>query len=266
MCLSTLSLEGVLANNKVESQLHWTNSAWLGSGYFQLGEDEVFHVSVPSVFTLHRSGKIRYQLYTALSVGLRGFKIATLSPPREFSTLSLAPGLQVVYQPNERWRLKPFVQGGAGWDFSSHAESVGLTSLGLKSVYQSSIFGQKTTFGQQVVFSNYIPFSPVEGSSTDQQGPLFTVLNTGVELKEFIAHRVGERFLDLNLYSIYTVFTPDLLRGVSHLSWMMSVGFNIGTQSTVPDHRSTLKMRGGLYYVFGDERLSGVRINLGFPF
>ena len=88
----------------------------------------------------------------------------------------------------------------------------------------------------------------------------------GVELEELIVHRVGERLLDLNLYSIYTVFTPERLRGVSHLSWMMNVGFNVGAQPSVPDHESTLKLRGGLYYVFGDERLSGVRINLGFPF
>ena len=255
-----------LAEHIAAPPLQWTNSPWLGAGFYHIAQEETFHINVPSALTFARSGKVSYQLSTALSLGLRGFRLITLSPPSELSTLSLAPGLQVVYQYNRRWALKPFVQGGLGWAFSDQVGSARLMSVGLKSLYEMSLFGIDARLGHRIVLSSYAPLNIESRSLVKEGDPLLAAFSTGLELREVIAKQVGDGGFDINLYSIFMIFTPELERGASLLSWILSTGFNVGSIKSSKSEGKASKVRGGLYYVFGDERLRGLRINFGFPF
>ena len=241
------------ADHLNSAPLHWSHSAWLGAGYYQVGQAEVFHVTAPSAIPVYTRGDVSYQLSTGLALGLAGFKLSELSPPQELSTLSLAPGLQIAYNVTPHWQLKPFVHGGIGFSFTDKSKSTYLISVGLKNVYRRSIYGLKTSFGNRLLFAKY--------HETKWSDDTLAILSHGVDVKLPLSFSVGAAPLDLNLCLIHDLFTPQLPSRLTKLSWTMKVGFHIGHVKPV-----RLKLRLGLYYVDGDERLKGVRINMGFPF
>ena len=233
--------------------LHWAQSAWLGAGIYEVDQTEVFHVAIPSAIPLYTQKDMSYQLSTGLSLGLAGFRLLLLTPPERFSTLSFAPGLQVTYRLSDRWQLKPFIHGGLGMAFSDQTESVYLMSVGMKSIYHFSLGGLKTLIGNRLLFAMH--------HDREWSRDKLALFSSGIDVRLPFYLSLFDTPRDISLFAIHTLFTPQVSSMNENISWTVKLGFHLGRVSP-----KKFKLRGGLYYVMGDERLRGVRINLGFPF
>ncbi|MAA78980.1 MAG: hypothetical protein CL916_06940 [Deltaproteobacteria bacterium] len=232
--------------------LHWTQSNWLGTGFYSVDQSEVFHISTPIVFPVFVHKKIAYQFSSRVSFGLAGFRLLDFAPPTELTTLSFLPGFQIKYRLSNRWQLKSYAHAGLGGALAQHKELSYAVNTGFKSRYQFNIGKWYTKLGHEIQLAKY--------HETRWSPNTFVSFNHGIDVIPPFRFTPLTSVFDIGFFAIHTLFNPKAFHHIDDLSWTLKLGFHIGKVKP-----GSLNLRGGLYYVAGDERLRGIRFNFGVP-
>lgn len=129
--LSLWLLTGLLAVPLAQAQgtvvqqrqdlVNWYYAATFGTGVYTSGDRTVAVLQLPLSYTLWEPGEDRWGLRLTLpvSVGFYDYKfddVFNQGLPRGLSTMSFVPGLELEKQITSRWRLKPYISAGIGWE------------------------------------------------------------------------------------------------------------------------------------------------------
>ena len=117
--------------------VNWYYAATFGTGVYTSGDRTVAVLQLPLSYTLREPEEDRWGLRIILpvSVGFYDYHfddIFNQGLPDGLSTMSFVPGLELEKQITSRWRLKPYVSGGAGWELGG-AEYAWIYDAGLRS-------------------------------------------------------------------------------------------------------------------------------------
>ena len=148
--------------------------------------------------------------------------------PDQLVTLTVMPGIEFVYPVNENWYLKPFIEIGAGRDFSAE-ETFALTQLGVRSLNLFAL-GERWTlrWGNSLRWAGEHQFD-----SKDQNS--FGIFDTGLDLRLKLPWRLFDQRLDVGTYYVYERFLPTWTLGESE-DWrgrtreLHEFGLSLGVQ------------------------------------
>jgi hypothetical protein len=178
----------------------------------------------------------------------------------QIQTLSFVPGLELELAVNDRWRLLPFVDVGAGKDLSGETWA-GILALGVQSYVTVPLERKLLTVGNRLFWVG----SKVEGVRSDAMA----YFETGLDLRLPLKVAVGGRPADISLYGINYLyfnnveFQRDAAEPVS-VDAENEIGVTFGTD---PPHAWWIfeAPRFGVSYRFGGE-ISAVRLTIGQAF
>lgn len=117
--------------------VNWYYAATFGTGVYTSGDRTVAVLQLPFSHTLREPGEDRWglRLILPVSVGFYDYSfddVLNQDLPRSLNTLSFVPGLELEKQITSRWRLKPYVSAGGGWELDG-AEHAWIYDIGLRS-------------------------------------------------------------------------------------------------------------------------------------
>jgi hypothetical protein len=124
--LSWLAVSAAQAQSRFVQQrddlVNWYYAATFGTGVYTSGDRTVAVLQLPLSHTLREPAQDRWGLRVTLpvSVGFYDYQyndIFNQGLPEALSTISFVPGLELEKQVTPRWRLKPYISGGLGWEF-----------------------------------------------------------------------------------------------------------------------------------------------------
>lgn len=136
--LSLWLLAGLLAAPPAQAQqrfvqdrgelINWYYAATFGTGVYTSGDRTVAVLQLPLSYTLRQPEEDRWGLRITLpvSVGFYDYKfddIFNQGLPKGLSTVSFVPGLELEKQITSRWRLKPYISAGAGWELEGGGQA-----------------------------------------------------------------------------------------------------------------------------------------------
>lgn len=126
--------------------------------------------------------------------------------PDQLLTLSVMPGVELIYPAGRRWQVKPFVEVGGGHDFS-YDESYALTQLGVRGLATydlSDIWAVR--LGLALRWAGEYVFDAKEG-----QG--FGIVDVGLDVRRGLPWRLFDQRLDAGAYYIWERYLPEMTFG-----------------------------------------------------
>lgn len=101
--------------------VNWYYAATFGTGVYTSGDRTVAVLQLPLSYTLREPAEDHWGLRVTLpvSIGFYDYQyndIFNQGLPEGLSTMSFVPGLELEKQITSRWRLKPYISGGIGWE------------------------------------------------------------------------------------------------------------------------------------------------------
>jgi len=123
-----------------EELVNWYYAATFGTGIYTSGDRTVAVLQLPLSHTLREPEEDRWGLRVTLpvSVGFYDYHFDDIFDeglPERLGTLSFVPGLELEKQITSRWRLKPYVSAGAGWELEG-AGYAWIYDVGLRSRFR----------------------------------------------------------------------------------------------------------------------------------
>ena len=127
-CLLSDSLRAQQVFSEPEKQVHWAMAAVFGTGWYRVDENRssyIFRIPVRQTIseaTTEETGEKRWGLEIIYPVTLGMHQLDDLPDFLEFdnySTLTFTPGLAAEYPVSDRWRIRPFIHYGFGYEGTS---------------------------------------------------------------------------------------------------------------------------------------------------
>ncbi|MFW2438664.1 MAG: hypothetical protein ACN4GR_04770 [Arenicellales bacterium] len=149
--------------------------------------------------------------------------------PDNLVTLTILPGVEYLYPVTSNWQLKPFVQAGAGRDFSID-ETIYMVQLGLRSLYLTEL-NEKWELRWGNTFRWAAEYQIESGDRLD-----LSIFETGIDVRREIPNNFIERKWNVGAYYIFqrlipqwtSVSTPDYKSVEKSLH---EVGISIGLKA-----------------------------------
>ena len=99
----------------------YSYAVFIGTGYYKLDDRRLFVLSIPVSWQLRelKPDQMGIELLLPVAIGIQnfddlddflGFQLD------DVQTISFVPGVELQFLPLPRWEVKPFGQGGIGWD------------------------------------------------------------------------------------------------------------------------------------------------------
>jgi hypothetical protein len=178
----------------------------------------------------------------------------------QIQTVSFVPGLEMEIAVNDRWRLLPFLDFGAGKDLSGDAWA-GILAAGVQSYVTVPSDRGLLTVGNQVFWVG----SKIHGIRSDAMA----YIETGLDLRMPLEVKFGARPADISLYVInYLYFNDVEFQREDAEPVTIDTEYEVGvTFGTEPPHAWWIfkAPRFGVSYRFGGE-ISAVRLTIGQAF
>ena len=121
--------------------------------------------------------------------------------PDQIVTLSVLPGIEYIYPVSANWQLKPFVQLGAGRDFSS-GETIAMTQFGIRSL---SLF--QLTNDLELRWGNTLRWAGEYQLDTEDRNSL-GIFDTGLDIRRKTPYSLLEKRMDIGAYYIFQQYVP----------------------------------------------------------
>ncbi len=115
----------VAAQTAGASDLRGDNSysyaVFLGTGFYKFDDRRLFLLRIPVSWQLRelKPDQMGIKLLLPVAVGIQNFDKLDDIPGLDIDdvqTISFVPGVELQFLPLPRWEVKPFFQGGVGWD------------------------------------------------------------------------------------------------------------------------------------------------------
>jgi len=201
-------------------------------------------------------------LLLPVSVGFYNYdydNILDLELPNNLGTISFLPGIEFERYVAERWRLKPFMQFGGGFEVDGDASAT-IFSTGVRSLYQFKK-APRLKLGNAFIYAGFDP--------SDNEREATSLLITGLNYTQPVSWRSFNREnhigVDLNYYYYFKDldFTP-ILDDPFALQQEIELALSLGWSKPINILGFPLE-RFGLAYRYGDN-ISGWKLVAGHPF
>jgi hypothetical protein len=203
------------------------------------------------------------RLKLPVTLGLYEFGISDLFQgglADQIQTVSFVPGLEMEFEVNERWRLLPFMDIGAGKDLSGDALA-GILAFGVDSYVTIPSDRGVLTLGNKAFW--------VGSKVHEIRSDAMAYFMTGLDLRMPMKLRLGSRPMDVSLYGInYLYFNDVEFQRVAAEPVTIDTEYEVGlTFGTDPAYEWWIfeAPRFGLSYRFGGQ-ISAVRLTIGQAF
>ncbi len=211
-----------------------------------------------------RPWKLRLRIPVSLGFyDLRATIEGQLPLETSISTITVQPGVQLVYSVNQDWELKPYLELGGAFDVSGSGGGAFLFSGGITSLTHFPWRNYVWSVGAQVEYDN----GWFEGAELDIAG--FTTADVGVDFLFPVAEWGAGRRFEMSAYLMHRRFFPpaqfDRVNDeILDIDYQHEVGLTFGLEPAT--RLFGLKMpRLGVAHRWGDGFRSW-RLNFGFPF
>ncbi len=247
-------------------RVNYAFAAYLGSGIYAASDGAVQVYSLPLAYTLRPPSGRRpgIKLKFPVTFGFYDFKALDLiegTLPEDVATISVIPGAEFLFPVRENWSLTPFVDLGAGKDFSG-GTLTWVWSTGLNSLAVFSREDLETTLGNKLQYAAYnVPGENDRGS--------FMVFESGLDLMRPLRISSSGRTNRFSLYLMNQIYFNGL-ELLSYRDDLLEVQYQYEVGFTYVPHKP-FKLwlldvpRIGLGCRFGDG-LTAFRLVLGMPF
>jgi hypothetical protein len=262
-------------SRQLEVQVNLPYAVQFEFGSYDVGglSVNVFRVPVPHTFALGpEEDAWRLVLTGYLGYGHFSFETHVFGPKITASEdlVFVLPQAELQIPLRRWWTVKPYVAAGLGWTFNASAAiegqpggqlhvDEGLISLyaaGISNLFEVPVRDFLLSFGTKLA-----------GAGDGSQG--YGTLQNGLEVRHPIGFRVKDLVPDVGVSFVYYYFFPSAkfsLPGKLPLEVSHQFEFGVSVGAAKP---ATLWIfenpRIGVSYRFGD-RLTGFRVNFGFPF
>lgn len=162
----------VVTQRDVDSLYHWAYSAAFGTGYYQVGEDQVYVVKVEPVIPLGflKNKGVTTRLRLPLTFGVQSLDLGAIGDLiSDLRTVTFVPGVDFDIPIKGSWSLKPYAHYGYGAQLKNSESAqiyyfgvnshVGLPSIGdfeIKMVNGLQWFGQVPDHGSSDGFARLL--------------------------------------------------------------------------------------------------------------
>jgi hypothetical protein len=262
-------------SRQLEVQVNLSYAVQFEFGSYDVGglSVNVFRVPVPHTFVLGpEEDAWRLVLTGYLGYGHFSFETRVFGPKITASEdlVFLLPQAELQIPLRRGWTVKPYVAAGLGGTFNASAAVEGqpggqlhvdegvipLYAAGISNLFEVPVRDFLLSFGTKLA-----------GAGDGSQG--YGTLQNGLEVRHPIGFRVKDLVPDVGVSFVYYYFFPSAkfsLPGKLPLEVSNQFEFGISVGAAKP---ATLWIfenpRIGVSYRFGD-RLTGFRVNFGFPF
>ena len=128
----SISLSGGVQSAEEEDGIaNYAYSVFSGTGRYKIDDRTIVAIRAPLVWDLveadYETGKLGYRFLFPVAVGVTNFKDVDDFPDIDIDslqTLGVAPGIEMVIPATPKWQVKPFAQGGYGFDLQSDSHTV----------------------------------------------------------------------------------------------------------------------------------------------
>lgn len=249
----------VMADVKQEELVNYAFATWIGSGIYRVGDRRMGVLRVPIRATLRPIEKDQPGVKLLMPVTLSYYDFS--NSDTDFGAGSIAPGLEVGFQINDYWWVKPFGNIGLGED-TGNGDTVFFYGGGVRNLVSVPVDDFIVSFGAGLVLAEEID------SGYDHLSTL-SLIELGAEVRHPIGIYMQGRELDMGLYvtvthflSEFEFFDPD---GDSNkVRDLFEVGLTFGVDQPIDIWFLNLD-RVGIDVRFGDG-FDGIGLNMGFPF
>ena len=250
------------ANADPRSGINYAYANWVGTGYYQLGDQSAYILRGRLAVPLLESNTQRQWELDLLLEGTIGF-YNLFTDATDVAAITAVPGVMLSYPVRDNWWLKPFGQIGVGKDFSDGDTTI-IGAAGIKSL---AVFPRDNEVVWQL--GNSLMFADNSDSDENVSDDGFSMFEIGLNRRNPIDYRVLGQPTDLNLFFVYTEFINDLeFFQVDFNDTRLKRLYKFGVALTSEEKFSILGIKfggGGLDVSLG-ENYFGVGLNTGFPF
>ena len=105
----------------VRADTSYSYAVFIGTGLYKLDDRRVFVLRIPVSWQLRdlKPDQMGVKLLLPVAIGIQNFdKLEDFLGFQlgDVQTISFVPGVELQFLPLPRWEVKPFAQGGVGWD------------------------------------------------------------------------------------------------------------------------------------------------------
>jgi hypothetical protein len=140
--------------------VHFSYATLLGTGQYRLDDRTVTIFRLPLGWTAREATPDKYgiNIDIPVAVGLHDYTFFEDVIPigDQMSTISAVPGLELEFLVGDRWRVKPAVYTGLGYDISNN-EAALIYGAGISALYAIPVSLPEMNFGTAMILSGYIP-------------------------------------------------------------------------------------------------------------
>ncbi len=236
MLLSTAAAQEATQYSEDDLEVSYIYAAVLGTGTYKIRGRRLTMFRLPfkieSKLTEDMPGKLRWLLPVVIGyddIGAVDSDIISALLPNNLVTLTFLPGIEYVYEPMSGWQLKPFIQLGAGRDFSSK-ETISMGHLGVRSL---NLFRPANDW--EIRWGNTLRWA-TEYQLESEDHLQLSIFETGLDIRRNLPLRLFEKRTDIGIYYIYqrlipkwvSVSTPDYEAEAKSLN---EFGLSVGLKS-----------------------------------
>jgi hypothetical protein len=146
--------------NETGPYIHYSYSALFGSGVYRLDDRTVTTLRVVPSIRLRETTRKKpgIRLVLPMTAGWHNFDFGDLGDLLEepAATLTVLPGVQLEYQLNERWSLRPAVYAGAGFDFDNDETNL-VYGAALRTTYDLGGERMRRVLGGEFLVGGHVP-------------------------------------------------------------------------------------------------------------
>ena len=268
LLLPTLLLHGHICSKALAQEvelapINFAYATWIGSGYYQLADRELYVLRIPIAIPPRSVNDDHWDInlllpitfaYEQFDSNFFDFNIDDI-PGAAF-----VPGIEVQIPVSKNWILKPFGQIGIGY---SESTTTYIYGGGIKSLYSFQWSGVDFGLGNSLIFAG----EDATGNSEDEG---FSMFQIGLDARHLINFSTGNRDTDIGSYVVVSQFldTFDFFGINGEVSQRVRTLVQIGLTLGIDPPVTLLGIdfsRVGIDYTFGND-FSGIGLNLGFPF
>jgi hypothetical protein len=136
---------------QIDGTSNFAYGVFTGTGRYKVRDRTLYVVRVPLFFDAkaanYETKEVGYRILAPFSLGFTDYDDFDDLPDLDINdlhTITVAPGLEVIVPLTSNWDIKPFTQGGFGWDTQSSANSM-LWSVGSRT--RASFFDKNLFIG-----------------------------------------------------------------------------------------------------------------------
>ncbi|MCP4000787.1 MAG: hypothetical protein GY727_07745 [Gammaproteobacteria bacterium] len=250
---------------QIEGTANFAYGIFTGTGRYKVRDRTLYAVRVPLFFNgkvaNYETKEIGYRILAPVSFGITNYNKFNDLPDldiNDLSTITLAPGLEVIVPLTTNWDIKPFAQGGFGWDTQSSANSL---LWGVGSRTRAWFNDKKLIIGAELLFAGNDP-----GGSASRTR--FTRIGAGAEYKWNTNWQVFGQKISWHPRLIQWVYINPVNieqpRFEEKIKYATEIGLSFGINKPI-DVLGFAFSQGGIAYEKGDN-YDAIKLYTTFPF